>query len=157
MHDHDAPAAWGHRLLQFGVLLFLVGLLTGFVIPALANPRMALASHLEGIMNGLFLIALGLIWPRLVLGRGALGAIYGFALYGTFVNWAATLLAAIWGAGAPMMPIAAGRAYRLGHAGKRAHDHAHHAVGGDGGRVRSRAGRAAETVLMSYTRFSGTM
>lgn len=108
MHDHDAPAAWGHRLLQFGVLLFLVGLLTGFVIPALANPRMALASHLEGIMNGLFLIALGLIWPRLVLGRGALGAIYGFALYGTFVNWAATLLAAIWGAGSPMMPIAAG-------------------------------------------------
>jgi hydroxylaminobenzene mutase len=108
MHDHDAPAAWGHRLLQFGVLLFLVGLLTGFVIPALANPRMALASHLEGIMNGLFLIALGLIWPRLVLGRGALGAIYGFALYGTFVNWAATLLAALWGAGAPMMPIAAG-------------------------------------------------
>lgn len=108
MHDHDAPAAWGHRLLQFGVLLFLVGLLTGFVIPALSNPRMGLASHLEGLMNGLFLIALGLIWPRLVLGRGALGAIYGFALYGTFVNWAATLLAAIWGAGAPMMPIAAG-------------------------------------------------
>ena len=39
-------------LLQLGILLFLIGLLTGFVIPKLANPRMGLASHLEGVLNG---------------------------------------------------------------------------------------------------------
>ncbi|MGD2114251.1 MAG: hydrogenase [Acidobacteriota bacterium] len=96
-----------HRLLQLGVLLFLLGLLTGFAIPALANPRMGLSSHLEGVLNGMFLLALGLIWPRLRLGSAAAAATYWLAIYGTFANWAATLLAAAWGAGRAM-PIAAG-------------------------------------------------
>jgi len=96
-----------HRLLQLGVLLFLFGLLTGLAIPALANPRMGLSSHLEGVLNGIFLVVLGFLWPRLRLGRGASAATYWLAIYGTFANWAATLLAAAWGAGR-MMPIAAG-------------------------------------------------
>lgn len=96
-----------HRLLQLGVLLFLLGLLTGFAVPMLANPRMALSSHLEGVLNGMFLIALGLLWPRLQLGRRAGSTTFWLAIYGTFANWAATLLAAAWGAGRTM-PIAAG-------------------------------------------------
>ena len=101
------PSQSGHRLLQLGFLLFLVGLLTGFAIPMLANPRMGLSSHLEGVLNGMFLIGLGLVWSRLQLGRRARTATFWVALYGTFANWAATLLAAVWGAGAAM-PIAAG-------------------------------------------------
>lgn len=97
----------GHRLIQLGFLLFLVGLLTGFAIPMLANPRMGLSSHLEGVLNGMFLIGLGLVWSRLRLGRRAQSATFWIALYGTFANWAATFLAAVWGAGAAM-PIAAG-------------------------------------------------
>ena len=98
-------------LLQLGILLFLVGLLTGFVIPKLANPRMGLASHLEGVLNGLFLVALGLLWQRLNLSDGWLVVTFWLAVYGTFANWLATLLAAVWGAGA-LMPIAA-----MGHQG----------------------------------------
>jgi len=52
---------YAHRLLQFGYGLFLLGLLTGLGIPLLANPRMGLSSHLEGVMNGIFLIGLGLV------------------------------------------------------------------------------------------------
>lgn len=96
-----------HRLLQLGVFLFLLGLLTGFAIPMLANPRMGLSSHLEGVLNGMFLLALGLIWPRLRLGSTARATTFWLAVYGTFANWAATLLAAAWGAGRTM-PIAAG-------------------------------------------------
>jgi hydroxylaminobenzene mutase len=96
-----------HRLLQLGVLLFLLGLIGGFAIPGLANPRMGLASHLEGVLNGLFLVVLGLVWPRLVLRRRAAIALFWVALYGTFANWATTLLAAFWGAGT-RMPLAAG-------------------------------------------------
>lgn len=96
----------GHRLLQLGIALFLLGLLVGFAVPALANPRMGLASHLEGLMNGLFLIALGLSWPRLMLSARLLTATFWLACYGAFANWIATLLAAAWGAGR-MMPIAA--------------------------------------------------
>lgn len=95
-----------HRLLQLGMALFLLGLLTGFIAPLLANPRMGLSSHLEGVLNGIFLVVLGLIWGRLALGRVGLRVAFWLAIYGTFANWATTLLAALWGAGASM-PIAA--------------------------------------------------
>lgn len=95
-----------HRLLQLGVLLFLLGLLVGLAVPALANPRMGLASHMEGVMNGLFLVALGLLWPKLTLAPRTQTIAFWLAAYGTFANLAATFLAALVG-GAAMMPIAA--------------------------------------------------
>jgi hydroxylaminobenzene mutase len=95
------------KLIQLGVLLFLIGLLTGFAIPSFAVPRLGLSSHLEGVLNGLFLMALGLIWPRLAMGRGLATLTFIAAVYGTFANWFATLLGAMWGA-AGMMPIAGG-------------------------------------------------
>jgi hydroxylaminobenzene mutase len=107
----DSLEKAGHRLLQLGIFLFLIRLLTGFAVPQLANPRMRLASHLEGILNGIFLVLLGLLWPRLSLSRFWLAIAFWLAIYGTFANWAATLMAAIWGAGASM-PIAA-----VGHRG----------------------------------------
>lgn len=94
------------RLLCAGFLLLLLGLLTGFTMPLLANPRMGLASHMQGITNGLLLVALGLCWGHLVLSPGLARLTGLLALYGTYANWLATLLAAIWGAGA-MMPLAA--------------------------------------------------
>lgn len=93
-------------LLQLGIVLFLLGLLTGFVIPKFKNPRMGLSSHLEGVLNGMFLVVLGLLWQKLNLSATWLMVTFGLAIYGTFANWLATLLAALWGAGA-MMPIAA--------------------------------------------------
>jgi hydroxylaminobenzene mutase len=63
--------------------LFLFGLLTGLVSRQMANPRMGLASHLEGVMNGPFQIVRGLMWPRLKLGRGALTVGVWMAIYGT--------------------------------------------------------------------------
>jgi (hydroxyamino)benzene mutase len=105
----DSQARLAHRLLQLGVGLFLLGLLVGLAVSSMANPRMGLASHLEGVMNGLFLVALGLVWPRLALSSTLQRATFWLAVYGTFANLAATLLAAMTGAGA-MMPIAGGRA-----------------------------------------------
>lgn len=93
-------------LIQLGVLLFFLGLVVGFLVPALSNPRMGLASHMQGIINGIFLIAIGSIWSRLVLAPGVLKVLFGLLIYGTFANWLATLLAAIWGAQS-IMPIAA--------------------------------------------------
>jgi hydroxylaminobenzene mutase len=94
------------RLLQFGMVLFFLGLVTGFMMPVFANPRMGLASHLEGVMNGLFLVSLGLIWTRLQLTVLLKRLVIVLVVFGTFSNWLATLLAALWGAGS-MMSIAA--------------------------------------------------
>ena len=95
-------------LLRLGVLLFLLGLLTGFAVPSLATPRLGLTSHLEGILNGIFLMVLGLVWPKLTLPAWALRAGFWLLVYGTFTNWLTTLLGAVWGAGGRMMPIAGG-------------------------------------------------
>lgn len=97
-----------HKLVRHGIILFLLGLLTGFVIPVMQNPRMGLSSHLEAVMNGMFLILLGLIWHKLQLPNKALKWGYVLSLFGAYTNWATTLLAGLWGAGAEMMPIAGG-------------------------------------------------
>jgi hypothetical protein len=46
------------RLMWHGMFLFLLGLVTGFAEQNFANVRMGLAAHLEGVMNGTFLVAL---------------------------------------------------------------------------------------------------
>jgi hydroxylaminobenzene mutase len=94
------------RLVQLGLVLFLAGLVTGFAVPFYTNPRMGISSHLEGILNGMFLMLAGVVWPRLRMHRMLLSTALWLAVYGTFANWLATLLAAWWGAGAAM-PIAA--------------------------------------------------
>jgi|SRR5581483_6556120 len=103
----DAQKNAAQRLLQLGTVLFLLGLLTGLAVPATSNPRMALASHLEGLLNGIFLLVLGLVWPRLALSPAMLTFAFWLAVYGSFANWSATLLAAIWPAGSALMPMAA--------------------------------------------------
>lgn len=73
---------------------------------------MGFSSHLEGTLNGMLLILIGLVWPKLQFPDSALKWGYVLALFGTFINWFTTLLAAIWGAGSDMMPISGG-----GHVG----------------------------------------
>lgn len=94
------------RLIRLGVVLILLGLATGLAAGMFANPRMGLSSHIEGVMNGILLIALGAVWENVRLGPKAERAAFWSLAYGTSVNWLTTLLAAIWGAGS-MMPIAA--------------------------------------------------
>jgi hydroxylaminobenzene mutase len=102
------PPDMQKALFTLGLVLFLLGLLTGFVVPALKNPRMALSSHLEAVLNGMFLVVLGLLWPHIDLPH-ALGVIaIVLIVYAAYVNWLATLLAAAWGAGRKLAPIAAG-------------------------------------------------
>jgi len=91
MQDH------ARRLLWHGVLLFLLGLVTGLAIPLITNHRMGLSAHLEALLNGILLLALGCLWPQLRLSARALTATFWLALYGTYANWFFTLLGAILG------------------------------------------------------------
>jgi (hydroxyamino)benzene mutase len=94
------------RLMWHGMLLFLLGLFTGFAEPHFANVRMGLAAHLEGVMNGILLLVLGAIWPQVRLGRNARAAAFWTALYSAYANWLFTSLAAVFGTGA-LSPITA--------------------------------------------------
>ncbi|HEY7051917.1 MAG TPA: hydrogenase [Mycobacterium sp.] len=95
-------------LFVLGLVLFLLGLLTGFAVPALKNPRMALSSHLEAVLNGMFLVLLGLLWPHIHLSNAWGVTAVVLIVYSAYANWLATLLAAAWGAGRRLAPIATG-------------------------------------------------
>src|SRR5215471_16362542 len=86
-----------HRLMWHGMFLFLLGLLSGFAETSFANTRMGLAAHLEGVMNGIFLLALGSAWIKLQLSPGVERLAFWAALYGSYVNWLVTTLAAVFG------------------------------------------------------------
>jgi len=98
------------RLLQLGVLLFLFALIVGLLVPKFAVPRLGLSAHLLGLMQGIFLTVAGLLWPRLKLTPALFRVGFWLAIYGCFAAWTANLLAAVWGAGNTMLPIAAGQA-----------------------------------------------
>lgn len=109
MIDNSNTELMGHRLLRLGVLLLLIGLITGFVVPVVAIPRMGLASHIQGILNGMLLMILGIIWPKLQLSPRISSITFFLSIYSAFANWLATLLSAIWGAGRSMPIAATGR------------------------------------------------
>ncbi len=95
-------------LFVLGLILFLLGLVTGLAVPAMKNPRMGLASHLQGMTNGPFLIVIGLLWPHLNLAHVWQVVTTALLAYGTYANWLATQRAAIGGAGRKFAPGAAG-------------------------------------------------
>lgn len=94
-------------LLRHGMALFLLGLIVGLVEEKLRNPRMGLAAHLEGLMNGTFLIAVGSAWSDVRLSRRLGNVAFGAALYGAYANWVTTTLAAIFGTAA-LTPLTSG-------------------------------------------------
>ncbi len=97
-----------NRLIFLGILLFLLGLIIGLFVQNMANPRMALSAHLEGIMNGMFLMLVGVIWNRILLSEKLLKISFWLLIYSTFANITAVLISALTGAG-KMMPIAGGK------------------------------------------------
>jgi len=97
--DYRRPLLW------HGIALFLLGLLTGLAETHFANMRMGLAAHLEGVINGTFLLAVGAIWKEVRLPARPSALAYWALLGGTYGNWAATIIAAALGAAA-LSPIA---------------------------------------------------
>lgn len=93
-------------LVWHGLVLFFIGLITGFVIPALKSPRLGMSSHVEAILNGMFLILVGgIVWERIKLPHRLAKATYWLLLYSAYGSWLFCLLAALFGA-SKMLPIA---------------------------------------------------
>jgi (hydroxyamino)benzene mutase len=92
------------RLMFHGMFLFVIGLVTGFVETHFANVRMGLAAHLEGVMNGTFLVAVGAAWSEVRLSSTTSKIAFWVLLFSTYGNWAMTVLAASFGTAA-LSPI----------------------------------------------------
>ena len=90
------------------MMLFLASLLVGIAVPAFRAPRLALSTHLLLITQGLLLMVLGTIWPRLKLSPRAATAAFALAIYACLAASLANLAGATLGAGNSIVPIAAG-------------------------------------------------
>jgi len=97
----------GRRLLQLGVAMFLFTSFEGFVIPALASPNLGRSVHTLSGFTGVLFQAMGLAWPMLRLGMTAARIAFWFLIYSALATIAGFIVAALWGAGGSVMPIAA--------------------------------------------------
>jgi hydroxylaminobenzene mutase len=84
-------------LSRAGALLVLLALVTGLAIPAFANPRQALATHVSAILGGLLLVGLASLWSRLTLSVAQRTWTMRLAIAGAYANLLGSLLAASWG------------------------------------------------------------
>ncbi len=110
------------RLIRHGMVLFLLGLLTGILIPTLTSPRLALAAHMEGLLNGIFLILVGgVVWKQLRLPERLAAAGFWLLLIAAYASWGFCLLAAVFGASQTLAIAGAGytAASLAGAAGER--------------------------------------
>lgn len=107
MENNIQTKQYADLLLFLGIVLFLFGLVIALFIPIMTNPRMGLSAHLEGTLNGMFLVILGLIWSKIILQDKWLKTTFWLTIYGSFANFVAVTIAAITGAG-KMMPLAGG-------------------------------------------------
>jgi len=99
MSDDTPLSRQGHRLLQVGIGLFLFTSFEGSVLERFAVPRLGLSVHTLGALQGVMLLALGLLWPRLNLNAIASRFAFWLLLYSNFAILVAYLIAGIWGAG----------------------------------------------------------
>jgi (hydroxyamino)benzene mutase len=96
------------RLMWDGMLLFLLRLTTGLLQKRFTNVRLGLSAHREGVMNGILLLALGAAWNEVRLPHPVKVTAYCTALYGTYVNWLVTSIAAAFGTAANSTITSAG-------------------------------------------------
>ena len=108
MNSTNALAGQSHRLLQLGVALLLFSSFEGFAIAYLAVPRLGLAAHTLSALQGILILALGLLWPRLHLSENGSRLAFWLLIYSAVAILVAYVLAAAWGAGNSTMPLAAG-------------------------------------------------
>ena len=99
MRRHDTEHLQ-RRLARLGAWLFVVGLLTGlwaaFVLTekiVVSFPRLALAAHLNGLLGGLWLIAVALTLDRMRYGLTGRGRLVAVAALAAWANWLITLVA----------------------------------------------------------------
>src|SRR5262245_27253770 len=105
----------GQRLLQIGIVFILYSSLEGFVIPRLGSPRIGLSAHTLGALQGVFLLALGLLWSRLRLSITAPRVAFWCLVYSAVAILGAYSIAALWGVGITTIALAGELPHGLSH------------------------------------------
>jgi len=105
----------GQRLLQMGIVFILYSSVEGFVIPHFGSPRVGLSTHTLGALQGVLLLALGLLWPKLSLRAIASRVAFWCLLYSALAILGAYSIAAAWGVGNETIVLAGELPHGLRH------------------------------------------
>ena len=100
-----------HWLFRAGVLLVLAAAVVGLFISHFTVPRLALSAHLVALLQGMFLVILGFLWPKLSLSSIQTRCAFWLFIYQAVAAPSSNLLAATWAAGNSIIPMAAGTAH----------------------------------------------
>ena len=92
MKEVSTPLPLDLRIARHGVIVLLLGMLTGFFIGRFHSHTLGNAAHLTGLLGGYGLIAIGLLWPRLNLGRSWSAAGAWITIVSMYLNWAGLVL-----------------------------------------------------------------
>ena len=93
------------RLIFWGAVLFLLGMLQGLLIPFFTVPRMAVSAHLSALQSGMAIMIFGVIWRFINLGDTWLKICCSFHILSGYIVWIAINLSAALGA-SKGLPIA---------------------------------------------------
>ena len=85
------------KMIRHGFALIMLGLIVGFFIPMLLNPRAGVTAHLEGVQNGMLLLLIAFFFPDMELKAKGRTYLYWTGLYGAYANYVSALLTAMWG------------------------------------------------------------
>ena len=92
---------WTSRLIFGAAALFLMGALTGAIIPTAEGDEAKfgrlIASHLNALLGAFWMLGLAWSLPRLKLGDGQLGLMCGACILSGWANWSVTLVKAFVG------------------------------------------------------------
>jgi (hydroxyamino)benzene mutase len=105
----NSPAleAQGHRLIQIGMVLFLLTSFQGFTVPYFAIPNLGRSVHTLSGFTGVMFLVVGLVWPSLSLTCAASRVAFWLLVYSAFATIAGFVIAGVLGAGGSIIPIAA--------------------------------------------------
>ena len=98
-----------------GIVFILYSSVEGFVIPHFGSPRVGLSTHTLGALQGVLLLALGLLWPKLSLRAIASRVAFWCLLYSALAILGTYSIAAAWGVGNETIVLAGELPHGLRH------------------------------------------
>ena len=82
------------HLLVAGMILFLIGLLSGMLIPYYEDHHMGMSTHLVGVQNAIVLIVFGLMFSHISISAKYLSLLSALSIYSMYAIWLSVALAA---------------------------------------------------------------
>lgn len=84
------------NFIQFGFLIYLVSLLLGLVLNKFKNPRMALSTHVSGLMIGIYSISIAAVSNFIILDDNLENIVFYSHVIGNLLLIISLFLASCW-------------------------------------------------------------